>query len=120
MYRLKTGRLLHASVMSAAYCAEDLNDQALKDLERFIDALGLAFQIRDDILDIEGSTEQIGKQSGADDAKQKATYPSLFGLERARVRTNDLLTKALAALDQFGQEADVLREVAKYIVRRER
>ena len=119
MYRLKTGRLLHASVMSAAYCAEDLNDQALKDLERFIDALGLAFQIRDDILDIEGSTEQIGKQSGADDAKQKATYPSLFGLERARVRTNDLLTKALAALDQFGQEADVLREVAKHIVRRE-
>ncbi len=120
MYRLKTGRLLHASVMSAAYCAEGLNDQALKDLERFIDALGLAFQIRDDILDIEGSTEQIGKQSGADDAKQKATYPSLFGLERARVRTNDLLTKALAALDQFGQEADVLREVAKYIVRREK
>lgn len=120
MYRLKTGRLLHASVMSAAYCAEDLNDQALKDLERFIDALGLAFQIRDDILDIEGSTEQIGKQSGADDAKQKATYPSLFGLERARARTDDLLTKALAALDQFGQEADVLREVAKYIVRRER
>ena len=120
MYRLKTGRLLHASVISAAYCAEDLDDQALKDLERFIDALGLAFQIRDDILDIEGSTEQIGKQSGADDAKQKATYPSLFGLERARVRTNDLLTKALAALDQFGQEADVLREVAKYIVRRER
>ena len=119
MYRLKTGRLLHASVMSAAYCAEDLNDQALKDLERFIDALGLAFQIRDDILDIEGSTEQIGKQSGADDAKQKATYPSLFGLERARVRTNDLLTKALAALDQFGQEADVLREVAKHMVRRE-
>ncbi len=120
MYRLKTGRLLHASVISAAYCAEDLDDQALKDLERFIDALGLAFQIRDDILDIEGSTEQIGKQSGADDAKQKATYPSLFGLERARVRTNDLLTKALAALDQFGQEANVLREVAKYIVRRER
>ena len=119
MYRLKTGRLLHASVMSAAYCAENLNDQALKDLERFIDALGLAFQIRDDILDIEGSTEQIGKQSGADDAKQKATYPSLFGLERARVRTNDLLTKALAALDQFGQEADVLREVAKHMVRRE-
>ena len=120
MYRLKTGRLLHASVMSAAYCAKDLNDQALKDLERFIDALGLAFQICDDILDVEGSTEQIGKQSGADDAKQKATYPSLFGLERARARTDDLLTKALAALDQFGQEADVLREVAKYIVRRER
>jgi farnesyl diphosphate synthase len=120
MYRLKTGRLLHASVMSAAYCAKDLNDQALKDLERFIDALGIAFQICDDILDVEGSTEQIGKQSGADDAKQKATYPSLFGLERARARTDDLLTKALAALDQFGQEADVLREVAKYIVRRER
>lgn len=119
MYRLKTGRLLHASVMSAAYCAEDLNDHALKDLERFIDALGLAFQIRDDILDIEGSTEQIGKQSGADVAKRKATYPSLFGLERARVRANDLLTKALIALDRFGQEADILREVAKYIVRRE-
>lgn len=120
MYRLKTGRLLHASVMSAAYCAEDLDNQALKALERFVDALGLAFQIHDDILDIEGSTEQIGKQSGADDAKQKATYPSLFGLERAHVRTDDLLTKALAALDRFDQKADILREVAKYIVRRER
>ena len=119
MYRLKTGRLLRASVISAAYCADDMNDQALNDLECFIDALGLAFQIRDDILDVEGSTEQIGKQAGADAAKRKATYPALFGLEFARERADYLLTKALTAIERFGRDADILRAVAEYIVRRE-
>ncbi len=119
MYRLKTGRLLRASVISAAYCADDMNDQALNDLERFIDALGLAFQIRDDILDVEGSTEQIGKQAGADAAMRKATYPALFGLESARERADDLLARALTAIEQFGQEANILRAVAEYVVQRE-
>ena len=119
MYRLKTGRLLRASVISAAYCADDINGQALNDLERFIDALGLAFQIRDDILDVEGSTAQIGKQAGADAAKRKATYPALFGLEFARERADDLLAKALTAIERFGREANILRAVAEYVVRRE-
>ena len=119
MYRLKTGRLLRASVISAAYCADDMNDQALNDLERFIDALGLAFQIRDDVLDVEGSTEQIGKQAGADAAMRKATYPALFGLKSARERADDLLARALTAIEQFGQEANILRAVAEYVVRRE-
>ncbi len=119
MYRLKTGRLFRASVISAAYCADDMNDQALNDLECFIDALGLAFQIRDDILDVEGSTAQIGKQAGADAAKRKATYPALFGLEFARQRADDLLARALTAIERFGREANILRAVAEYVVRRE-
>ena len=119
MYRLKTGRLLRASVISAAYCADDMNDQALNDLERFIDALGLAFQIRDDVLDVEGSTEQIGKQAGADAAMRKATYPALFGLKSARERADDLLARALTAIERFGREANILRAVAEYVVRRE-
>jgi geranylgeranyl diphosphate synthase type II len=96
-----------------------MNDQALNDLECFIDALGLAFQIRDDILDVEGSTAQIGKQAGADAAKRKATYPALFGLEFARERADDLLARALTAIERFGREANILRAVAEYVVRRE-
>jgi geranylgeranyl pyrophosphate synthase len=119
MYRLKTGRLLRASVMSAAYCAHDPDTQTLNALERFVDALGLAFQIRDDLLDIEGSTEQIGKQPGADEQKQKATYPALFGLPRARERADELLNTALEAIESFGPEYDGLRWVAKYIVLRD-
>ena len=116
MYRLKTGRLLRASVVSAAYCAPDPGTETLNALELFIDALGLAFQIRDDILDIEGSTEAIGKQTGADVAREKATYPSLFGMDLARERADKLLETALDAIDSFPPSADGLRWVARYIV----
>jgi geranylgeranyl pyrophosphate synthase len=118
MYQLKTGRLLHASVLSAAYCA-DKDEATIRSLDRFIDYLGLAFQIRDDILDIEGETLTIGKQQGADIEREKATWPALFGLAQAKSKTNDLLLAALTEIEAFGNDAEPLRQVARLIVFRE-
>jgi len=118
MYRLKTGRLLRASVLSAACCPPGANTKTLHSLERFIDAVGLAFQIHDDILDIEGTTEQIGKQQGADINRDKATYPALFGLDAAKAREAELRATSLAALDELPLATDGLRWLADLIVRR--
>jgi geranylgeranyl pyrophosphate synthase len=118
MYRLKTGRLLHASVLSAAYCAE-ADPTVVETLERFADSLGLAFQIRDDVLDIEGETQTIGKQQGADQQHSKATWPSLFGLDAAKEKTTSLLQDALAQIESFGPSAEPLRQIARFIVYRE-
>ncbi len=118
MFRLKTGRLLRASVLSAAYCPPGTDTKTVHSLERFIDAVGLAFQIRDDILDIEGTTEQIGKRQGADIAHDKATYPALFGLDAAKTRAQELRATALAALDELTVPTDGLRWLADLIVMR--
>jgi farnesyl diphosphate synthase len=117
MYNLKTGRLLRVSVLAAAYYAE-VPDAQLARLRRFIDAVGLAFQIRDDILDIEGATEVIGKQQGADIDRGKATWPALFGMEAARAKADELLQQSLAELSDMGSAAEPLREIARYIVTR--
>jgi len=118
MYRLKTGRLLRASVLAAAYCPPARAVAELHALERFVDYMGLAFQIRDDILDIEGSTEEIGKQQGADVAHSKATYPALFGMDESRRRADELLHEALSALDELDYDTEGLRFLAHLIVLR--
>jgi geranylgeranyl pyrophosphate synthase len=118
MYRLKTGYLLKVSVLSAAYCA-GTDHPLLKNLENFIDAVGLAFQIKDDILDIEGDTEVIGKQQGADIERDKATWPALFGMDEARAKTEELLDTALGEISQMGSAADPLRQIASYIINRD-
>jgi farnesyl diphosphate synthase len=120
IYRLKTGCLLRASVLAAAVCADGLSVEAHHDLERFTDALGLAFQIRDDIMDIEGTTAETGKTGGSDLANLKATYPFLFGMDDAKKRADDLLDQAFAALDRFGPAAEGLRWAARFIVLRRR
>jgi len=119
MYRLKTGKLLWVSVMTAAYLDPDAGIEAHQRLEQFIDALGLAFQIRDDILDIEGSSDVIGKPQGSDEALNKATWPALFGIENAKQRTDELLDLALDSIAHLGPEADTLRWIARFIVQRE-
>jgi farnesyl diphosphate synthase len=118
MYRLKTGRLLRASVLAAAYCPPAADTDTLHTLEKFVDYLGLAFQIRDDILDIEGSTNQIGKQQGADLIHEKATYPTLFGMDQARTRADELLEQSLAVLDEIHVATDGLHWLAQLIVLR--
>jgi farnesyl diphosphate synthase len=118
MYNLKTGRLLKVSVLAAVYSA-DLQHPQLDAMTRFIDAVGLAFQIKDDILDIEGATETIGKQQGSDIERDKATWPALFGIEVAREKTEELLAAALAEISSMGASADPLRQVARFIVNRE-
>lgn len=117
MYNLKTGRLLKASVLAGVYSA-DLEHPLLASMEKFIDAVGLAFQIKDDILDIEGETEVIGKQQGSDTERNKATWPALFGMQESYAMTAKLLDQALNEIRSLGAEADPLRNVAQYIVNR--
>jgi len=117
MYQLKTGCLLEVSVLSGA-CAAGADAKTTEMLSHFIDNLGLAFQIRDDVLDVEGSTEVIGKRQGADIMRDKATWPALFGMDAAKQKTTELLETALGAIEPLGPEAEPLRAIASYIVNR--
>jgi farnesyl diphosphate synthase len=118
MYSLKTGALIHASVMCAAAMTEGLADDQASAIDAFGRTIGIAFQIKDDILDIEGETEVIGKRAGADQRLGKATYPGLAGIDEARARCGSLLRSALEQLDDFGDDADSLRWLARYVVER--
>jgi farnesyl diphosphate synthase len=119
MYRLKTSKLLRACVLSVVYCDRSKNLEQIHTLERFIDIMGLAFQIKDDVLDVEGATETLGKPTGSDEKKIKATYPSLFGLEQSKQRINELLAQSFGLLESFGQQADGLRHLSRMIVERD-
>jgi farnesyl diphosphate synthase len=118
MHGLKTGALISASVMSTCCLADRLDDDARQTMERFSKDIGLAFQIRDDILDIEGETSVIGKPAGSDQARGKATWPGLFGMEQSIRRCHELLASAYRELDGFGRNADPLRSLADFIVER--
>ena len=113
----KTGSLIRASVRAGAIYAK-ASEKRLKDLTRYGERIGLAFQIADDILDIVGSQEEIGKDVGSDLKKGKKTFPSFFGLEDSRRRAKEVADQAVAALKDFDRKADPLRELAKYIVTR--
>lgn len=114
MFRLKTGRLLRASVLAAAHCAPGTGIERIHRLERFSDALGVAYQIRDDILDYTAADHA----GGSDELKGKATYPALFGLQQANERATELLVTAMNAIDDLGDEAEGLRWMARYIMLR--
>jgi len=118
MYSLKTGALIHAAVVSASLLAEKLPPERAAAIDAFGRTIGLAFQIKDDILDVEGETHVIGKQAGADQRLAKATYPGLMGIETARQRCDELLRSALEQLDDFMDAADSLRWLARFIVER--
>ncbi|ACM20978.1 (2E,6E)-farnesyl-diphosphate synthase [Geotalea daltonii FRC-32] len=113
----KTGALIKASVKSGALLGGASSKDA-ESLTRYGEAIGLAFQIADDILDIEGTTEEIGKDAGSDEARGKATYPAVMGLAEAKIRAAELVDIALDALSAFDGKADPLREIASYIVKR--
>lgn len=118
MHIHKTGALIRASVRLGSLQGARLDDQRLRRLDHYAGCIGLAFQIRDDILDVEGETETLGKTQGADQERDKPTYPSLLGLEEARQKAAELCDEALRSLDDFGQRADPLRWIAQYIVGR--
>ncbi len=120
MHIHKTGALIRASVRLGALCADGASEEALRALDHYAKCIGLAFQIRDDILDVEGETEAIGKTSGKDAADNKPTYPALVGLDEARETTHRLLEDALASLAMFGNDATHLRELALYVIDRKR
>ena len=118
MHRLKTGALMEASVMLAALASGRASAEQLQALQQFAQALGLAFQIQDDLLDIEGETAQLGKLQGSDIARGKVTYPQLLGLEAARSAAAQAHQAALQALTLFDQRADQLRALANYVITR--
>lgn len=119
MHDYKTGALIRASAQLGAMAAGTNDPARLGALDRFGRALGLAFQIRDDILDIEGTTEVIGKPQGSDQAQNKPTYPALLGLTEAHARANRLRHEAIDALREFDERADLLRDLAHYAIDRQ-
>ncbi|MBR9884147.1 MAG: geranyl transferase [Oceanospirillales bacterium] len=119
MHTFKTGRLITASVMLGASAAGCNDSELLKALQRYGDAIGLAFQVKDDLLDIEGDTATLGKPQGSDQAQNKPTYPSLLGIDGARSKLSQLHAEALDALKPFGIAASALANLAQYIVTRD-
>jgi geranylgeranyl pyrophosphate synthase len=118
MHRHKTGALIEAAVLMGAIATGAATEQQLAVLKQFAADIGLAFQIQDDILDVESSTEQLGKQQGSDAANQKSTYSSIMGLEEARAEAATLYQQSVASLDIFAERADPLRQLASFIVNR--
>ena len=117
IYRQKTGKLLRACVLSPC-CFIDLGLEKTTALERYIDAIGLAFQIKDDIIEAEGATVDIGKPSHSDIDQAKATFPKMFGLNHSKNRVDDLLFNAKEALSVFDRDAEPLISMAEMIVSR--
>ena len=113
----KTGALIAASVELGGLLGRGRDDE-IHGLKTYGRALGLAFQIRDDLLDVEGDERLMGKPIGSDARRRKATYPALFGLEKTRERARELLDAALGALAPFGRGAEPLRAIARFVVER--
>ena len=113
----KTGALIKASVRSGALLGGASPGQ-LDAVTRYGEAIGLAFQIADDILDIEGTTEEIGKDAGSDEARGKATYPAVIGLAESKRLAAELVDRAFEALSPLGAPAEPLRQIALYIIKR--
>ena len=118
MHRAKTGALISASVVAGAMLA-DAEPGLLKALERYGYALGLAFQVKDDLLDATGETAVIGKKVGADADRRKTTFVSVHGLKSAKSQLDSLLRETLAALDPLGEAGEQLRELAEFVASRD-
>jgi len=120
VHHLKTEMLLQADVLRAADCCDNAGGEQRNALQTFAQHIGLAFQVRDDVLDIEGSTDTIGKRQGADTERGKATYPALLGMQAAKDYADSLYQDAMLALDVFGDKAAPLRDLASYVIKRDR
>jgi geranylgeranyl diphosphate synthase type II len=118
MHRHKTGALIEASVRLGALASGRSDPKSLEALQSYARAVGLAFQVQDDILDVESDTATLGKRQGADIARDKPTYPALLGLDAAKGYALELRDQALQALSMFGGTAEPLRQLARYIVER--
>jgi geranylgeranyl diphosphate synthase, type II len=119
IHRSKTAALISASVVSGGLYA-GADDNAVSRLRTFGQSIGLAFQIVDDVLDVTQTSEQLGKTAGKDTAAEKATYPALFGIDESVKKAAALVDSALASLDGFGSRADVLKDLARFLVERKK
>jgi geranylgeranyl diphosphate synthase type II len=117
IHRSKTAALIRASITAGALCAGAGAEDVAR-LRRFGETIGWAFQVTDDILDVEESSAALGKTAGKDIEQQKATYPAVYGLERSHQIASELASKAINELAAYGQQAALLREVADFLVLR--
>ena len=120
MHIHKTGALIRSSVRLGALCAADAASRELEQLDHYGKCIGLAFQVQDDVLDVEGDTASLGKTQGADAARGKPTYPALLGLAEAKRIGEELVEEAIDSLRDLDHRADPLRALARYIVQRSR
>lgn len=118
MHIHKTGALIRASVLLGALSAPGVDMPRFEALDRYAKSIGLAFQIQDDILDVEGDSDETGKAVGADAQRDKPTYPALLGMDAAKNLAAELIDTALESLSDFDARADVLRGIAQYVVNR--
>ena len=119
LHLYKTGALITASVTSGAIICGGSDDE-IESLQRYGEAVGLAFQIADDVLDVEGDQELIGKDVGSDEGQEKSTFPAIIGLEASKRQAEALVNQAVAAVEPFGDRAEALKLIAKYIIERKR
>jgi geranylgeranyl diphosphate synthase type II len=119
LHMMKTGALIKAAVVSGAMlgCASTVQQERL---ETYARCIGLAFQVKDDILNVEGDPALLGKGVGTDADRHKSTYPSLMGLEASKALAQQLIDQAMEALDDLDHRADPLRAIASYIIQRQR
>jgi farnesyl diphosphate synthase len=118
MHIHKTGALIRASVNLAALSKPDLDPVAAKKLDHYAKCIGLSFQVKDDILDVESDTATLGKTQGKDVDNDKPTYPALLGMAGAKQKAQELHEQAVESLAEFGSEADLLRDLSLYIIER--
>ena len=119
IHRAKTAALITASVVSGGLYG-GANDQQVSQLRAFGQSIGLAFQIVDDVLDVTQTSEQLGKTAGKDTAAEKVTYPALFGIDESIKKADQLVKDAFGALESFGERAETLKELAKFLVERKK
>ncbi|SMP48465.1 polyprenyl synthetase family protein [Anoxynatronum buryatiense] len=117
IHQQKTGALLSASLTAGAYAAE-ADEQTASELAAAGHALGMAFQIQDDLLDLDGSAEELGKPIGSDLRNNKATFPSLYGIDDSRKQVKSLTNKTLATFKSYGESSEFLQSLARYLVNR--
>ncbi len=118
MNQLKTGALLRASIKLGMLAAPPQDEKTQFALEEYAECIGLAFQIQDDLLDMEGDTETLGKPQGIDVINNKVTYPMLLGVEETKLRVRELSDMAIEAIQPLGKKAEILREVTEYLFQR--
>ncbi|MBN3491556.1 (2E,6E)-farnesyl diphosphate synthase [Vibrio neptunius] len=118
IHRNKTGALMKCAIRLGALAAGQKGSEVLPQLDQFADAIGLAFQVQDDILDIISDTETLGKPQGSDQDLGKSTYPALLGLDGAVNKAHTLLTEALQALEAIPYNTELLEEFARYVIER--
>ena len=119
LHALKTGALIQAATRVGAVLGGG-SDEQVQQLDRYAGKIGLAFQVRDDILNVEGDPRVMGKATGTDKDRKKNSFPALLGLEESKVYAKDLVENALRALNGFDNKADPLRAIAQYIIDRKK